>query len=156
MHKTSRLSFAIGPRLLSVSLVMLLVGCASAGSSTFSCPSPSTGMCSSVGTVDTMVKTGQLNNGTSQSDAATQTASANTGSGASGSFGNFSTPFPDSVITPGAPLRIQEQIMPVWIAPYQDKEGNYHDAATLYTIVHPGTWAGNPVPEVDDDEGDGQ
>lgn len=150
MYKTSRLSFTIGLRLLSVSLVMALVGCASAGSSTFSCPSPSTGMCSSVGTVDTMVKTGQLNNTSNQSSANTQSASVNTGNDATGSFGNFSTPFPDSVITPGAPLRIQEQIMPIWIAPYQDKEGNYHDAATLYTIVHPGTWAGNPVPEVAD------
>lgn len=155
MHKTSRLTSTMGLRLLSASLVLLLVGCASAGSSTFSCPSPSTGMCSSVGTVDTMVKTGQLNNTSSQSGASTQTASASANGDATGSFGNFSTPFPDSVITPGEPLRIQEQVMPVWIAPYQDKEGNYHDAATLYTIVHPGTWAGNPVPEVDD-EGGGQ
>lgn len=150
MHKRTRLTSMTGLRLLSASLVMLLVGCASAGSSSFTCPSPSTGMCSSVGTVDTMVKTGQLNNSSHQSGSDTQAASTNTSSGATGNFGNFSTPFPDSVITPGAPLRIQEEIMPIWIAPYQDKEGNYHDAATLYTIVHPGTWAGDPVPEVAD------
>lgn len=150
MHKTSRLTSTRGLRWLSITLTILLAGCASAGSSSFSCPSPSTGMCSSVGTVDGMVKSGQLNNNTSQNGTNVQTASANTGSGATGSFDNFSTPFPDSVISPGAPLRIQEQIMPIWIAPYQDKEGNYHDAATLYTIVHPGTWAGNPVPEVAD------
>jgi len=107
-------------------------------------------MCSSVGTVDTLVKTGQLNN-SSQGSASTQTTNATTGNGAAASFGNFSTPFPDSVITPGAPLRVQEQIMPVWLAPYQDKQGNYHDAATIYTIVHPGIWAGSPVPEVDDE-----
>jgi len=107
-------------------------------------------MCSSVGAVDGMVKTGQLTNSSNKSSASTQAAGTNTGSGAAGSFGNFSTPFPDSVIAPGAPLRIQEQIMPIWLAPYQDKEGNYHDATTVYTIVHPGIWAGNPVPEVDD------
>ena len=133
---------------LSLGLVLLLTGCASAGSSTFTCLSPSTGMCSSVGTVDGMVKTGQLNNNQGNNGAS---ASSSAGATATGDFGNFSTPFPDSVITPGAPLRIQEQVMPVWFAPYQDKQGNYHDAATLYTIVHPGTWAGNPVPEVDDE-----
>jgi type IV conjugative transfer system lipoprotein TraV len=98
-----------------------------------------------------MVKTGQLSNNQSNSTPGTSSPANST---ATGDFGNFSTPFPDSVITPGAPLRIQEQVMPVWFAPYQDKQGNYHDAATMYTIVHPGTWAGSPVPEVDD-EGSG-
>lgn len=114
---------------LSLGLVLFLTGCASAGSSTFTCPSPSTGMCSSVGTVDTMVKTGQLNNNQSNNTVSASNSASNT---STGDFGHFSTPFPDSVITPGAPLRIQEQVMPVWFAPYQDKQGNYHDAATMY------------------------
>lgn len=129
----------------TVILLTGLTGCASSGSGSFSCPAPNTGMCSPVHSVDKMVSSGQIgqdNNvntsNNTQSVAASQSA---------GAFDNFSTPYPASIITAGAPLRIQEQIMAVWITPYQDKQGNYHDASTLYTVIEKGQWAAHPVTE---------
>ncbi|NNM59377.1 MAG: type IV conjugative transfer system lipoprotein TraV [Legionellales bacterium] len=138
--------------LRAASLVLtsaLFTGCASTGSSNFSCPAPNTGMCKPIHDVDKMVSDGQLGqDGTSTGKngiKANQTA---------GAFDNFSTPYPASIITPGAPLRIQEQIMAVWVAPYQDKQGNYHDPSTLYSVIEPGRWVADPVRAVDGNDSD--
>ncbi|MFN7097384.1 MAG: type IV conjugative transfer system lipoprotein TraV, partial [Gammaproteobacteria bacterium] len=120
-------------------ITILLTGCASTGSSNFSCPSPNTGMCKPIHDVDKMVSQGQIGQ-----DNSVISANAVSASQTAGAFNNFSTPYPSSVITPGAPLRVQEQVMAVWIAPYQDKQDNYHEPSTLYTVILPGQWAANP------------
>lgn len=130
---------------------LVLGGCASAGSSHFSCPNPQTGMCKPIHDVDKMVSQGQIGS-TSVTTVANTSAATNTG--ASGTFGNFSTPYPAALVTPGVPLRLQEQVMAVWLAPYQDKQGNYHEPSTLYTVIKPGQWAASPVTAVDGDDDD--
>jgi type IV conjugative transfer system lipoprotein TraV len=70
---------------------------------------------------------------------------------ASNAYGNFSTPYPSSGPQPGDPLRYQETVLRVWVAPYEDKEGNYYQPTTLYTVVKPGHWVGNPPKAVSDD-----
>ena len=43
--------------------------------------------------------------------------------------------------TPEKPLR-------VWIAPYQDQDGNLREASVVHTVVRPGFWQINPVTDV--------
>lgn len=38
-------------------------------------------------------------------------------------------------------LRQGEQVVRVWIAPYQDVSSNYHNESTLYTVVRKNNWA---------------
>ncbi len=45
---------------------------------------------------------------------------------------------------PGDPLRYGEGVMRVWIAPYEDTEGSYHQASQVYSVVQKGHWIQNP------------
>lgn len=38
-------------------------------------------------------------------------------------------------------LRLGEQVVRVWVAPYQDVNSNYHNESTLYTVVRKSNWA---------------
>lgn len=121
---------------ITAMLFAILTGCASTGSGSFSCPSPSAGQCKPIDEVDAMVSHGDIGHGTIAGSPRLTTA---------GNYGNFSTPYPAAVITPNAPLRLQEQVMAVWIAPFQDNDGNYHEPSTIYAVVTDGAWTGNPV-----------
>ncbi len=37
-------------------------------------------------------------------------------------------------------LALEQQVVAVWLAPYQDGEGNYHDSTKIYTTVAPNRW----------------
>ena len=37
-------------------------------------------------------------------------------------------------------LRSGEQVMKIWIAPYQDIHNNYHNESTIYTVVRKNSW----------------
>ncbi len=37
-------------------------------------------------------------------------------------------------------LRQPETVMRIWIAPYEDQDGNYHQPGMLYSVVKPGRW----------------
>ncbi len=36
--------------------------------------------------------------------------------------------------------RVSEQHLRVWIAPYQDEQGNFHEASVIHTVIKPGYW----------------
>lgn len=36
--------------------------------------------------------------------------------------------------------RVQEEHLRVWIAPYQDEQGNFHEASLIHTVIKPGYW----------------
>lgn len=36
--------------------------------------------------------------------------------------------------------RVQEEPLRVWIAPYQDEQGNFHEASVVHTVIKPGYW----------------
>lgn len=38
-------------------------------------------------------------------------------------------------------LRMGEQVVRVWIAPYQDVNNNYHNESIIYTVVRKNKWA---------------
>lgn len=39
-----------------------------------------------------------------------------------------------------SPKRTQEKTLSIWIAPYEDKSGNFHEAAVIHTVVQTGSW----------------
>ena len=43
-----------------------------------------------------------------------------------------------------SPIRKPEEVTHVWVAPYEDVNGNYHQASNVYTVSRPGFWRGNP------------
>lgn len=49
------------------------------------------------------------------------------------------------------PLRYGEKVQRIWFAPFEDKQGNYHQESQVFSIVAPGHWLGNPVKEIDED-----
>jgi len=48
----------------------------------------------------------------------------------------------------GEPLRYGETVQRVWVAPFEDKQGNYHQESDIYTVVKPGHWIGTPLKEI--------
>ena len=50
------------------------------------------------------------------------------------------------VLDPGseAPLRYGETVMRVWLSPFEDTAGNYHQESEVYTVVAPSYWIGSP------------
>lgn len=120
----------------------LLSGCANT-SSEFSCPAPKTGMCQSVRNVDNMVDSGQIRANTSSN---IQQGGATTNTRIT--WGNFSTPYA-ATLHPGQPLRQQEIVMAVWMSPYEDSKGYYHDESTVYAVMIPSQWSTQPVKAVE-------
>jgi conjugal transfer pilus assembly protein TraV len=53
--------------------------------------------------------------------------------------GSFS---PRDLATPnsGDPIRMAPLVLRVWIAPWEDTDGDLHDQHYLYTVVHQGKW----------------
>lgn len=49
---------------------------------------------------------------------------------------------------PGAPIRYGETTEQIWIAPWVDTAGNYHEPAYIYTVVSAGHWIGSPAQAV--------
>ena len=53
---------------------------------------------------------------------------------------------PDSTVTgqvasSGDPLRTQARVLRIWIAPWEDTEGDLHDQSYIYVVAKAGQWA---------------
>lgn len=48
----------------------------------------------------------------------------------------------------GQPIRYGETVQQVWVAPYIDSTGNYHEPSYVYSVVKKGHWIGEPVKAV--------
>lgn len=55
---------------------------------------------------------------------------------------------------PGDPVRFSESIQQIWIAPYEDKQGNYHEPSLIYTVIYPAHWIGVTEKDIQEDEED--
>lgn len=44
------------------------------------------------------------------------------------------------VATAGDPLRVQPKVLRVWIAPWEDTDGDLHDQSYLYVVANSGRW----------------
>lgn len=112
-------------------VTLSLTACGTMNSS-FDCPNKAGVMCKSLDQVNTMVDNGQIR-GRSQMSVVSEN-------------GNLDfTPYPETTgYFPGQPIRYGETVQRIWVTPYEDAEGNYHDDSTLYTVVKKGRWIGNP------------
>ena len=43
------------------------------------------------------------------------------------------------------PIRSNEEIQQIWIGPYEDANGNYHEASSIYSVIKKGRWVNDPV-----------
>ncbi len=62
------------------------------------------------------------------------------------------TPYPISAINNGDPLRYGETVLRIWVAPYEDTQGDYYQPTVLYRVVKPGHWIGGPVKALTNNE----
>ncbi len=49
-------------------------------------------------------------------------------------------------------LRSNESVQQIWIAPYEDTNGIYHDASSVYFVAKKGSWNGKPPIAIIGDE----
>jgi conjugal transfer pilus assembly protein TraV len=125
----SRKLFTLG---LIIGCSVMLSGCGELNSQ-FTCPMKPGVTCQSLDQVNTMVDQGKL-------------AEVKP------------TPLPaqsaDPVLTvninysvDGGVTRSPEQVMRLWIAPYQDSQGNYFSSTQVYHVIQPGHWSTDPAIE---------
>jgi len=53
-----------------------------------------------------------------------------------------------SIPEAGEPVRFAENIQKIWIFPFEDKQGNYHETAIVYAVLTPSHWIGQPVSSI--------
>lgn len=121
--------------ILSALIATVLSGCAHMNSD-FDCPMKNGVRCQSLDEVNAAIDRGEI----SGTGALSQISSA--------SYHDMAySEYKDSV-TGKYPVRYQEDVMRVWIAPFEDTDGNYHQASSVYTVTKPGYWIGNPAREI--------
>ena len=112
----------------------LLSGCAGVNGS-FACDKTAGDSCQSVSAVNRQADQGAYNGG-------------DTGSARTQTQESANTPMPSGthVSTPNAgdPVRFGESVARIWIAPFEDTAGNYHEPSYVYTVVNPSHWVGVP------------
>jgi hypothetical protein len=53
---------------------------------------------------------------------------------------------------PDSPFRTQEEVLTVWIAPYQTEDGTYHEEKRLHFVARPAEWLDTANEIKDEDE----
>jgi conjugal transfer pilus assembly protein TraV len=129
-------------RLVMMTLILSQLGgltaCTTMNSS-FDCPNKAGVNCKSLDQINGMVDSGQIRGRTQM-----RTAAVSKGVD-SAEFQSF--PMRASFI-PGQPIRYGETVQRIWIAPYEDSEGNYHEDCKIYAVMKGGHWIGRPVKTV--------
>lgn len=114
-----------------------LTACTTMNSS-FDCPNKAGVSCKSLDQINDMVDTGQIRSHTQMSTAIVSNID-------NAEFQSF----PDRAsFIPGQPIRYGETVQRIWIAPYEDTEGNYHQDSLIYAVMRGGHWIGQPVKTV--------
>lgn len=123
-------------KFLLIFIIGFVSGCTTMNSK-FTCKTPDGVMCRSLDDVNSMVDRGELGQNYNKIDSSKNTF-------------NF-TPIPSHVYSfRDKPLRYGESVMRIWTAPYEDSNGNYHEASVFYTVIKPGHWIGAPPKEIVD------
>jgi conjugal transfer pilus assembly protein TraV len=60
----------------------------------------------------------------------------------------FAFAYPVSAPYAGEPIRYGETVQRIWIAPYEDSNGNYHEPSFVYTVLKGSHWIGLPIDEI--------
>ena len=132
------------PYLAVLALSLLGSGCSSfsglAGSkSELACKAPDGVLCTSVSGIYANSLADALPGQQEKGQEKPETAKAAKDAAPVPAPGYFS---PRDLTTPnsGDPIRMAPLVLRVWIAPWEDTEGDLHDQHYLYTVVHQGKW----------------
>ena len=149
----------LAPLMLAATSLNLLVGC-TAYDENFDCPAGKGLGCQSVTEVKKKLNQGAIDMPETTTEAAARLGGAGLG-GASLRGSSFMAPVvstgngvasdqhaDDPVVfidSHGMKIeRAREQPLRVWIAPYQDRDGNFHESSVVHTVVTPGYWQIQP------------
>ena len=124
--------------LILISLIGL-VGCSSSLNSAFDCPLTPGVVCKSLDQVNAAVNRGELGKDSCIGKNCISNKSKNNRT----TTNIFSTPYP-MIMKTGEPLRYGERVIRVWIAPYEDDVGNYHQGTIINAVAKKGHWIANP------------
>ncbi len=113
-------------KLLMVLLLTTLTGC----SQRFDCPYKDGVRCMRLSEVDKQISAGKL----------TQKPNAKP----------FKRGEPQKISD--SPFRTQEEVLTVWIAPYQTEDGTYHEEKRLHFVARPAEWLDTANEIKDEDE----
>ncbi|MBP6103521.1 MAG: type IV conjugative transfer system lipoprotein TraV [Gammaproteobacteria bacterium] len=104
----------------------LLSGC---GNQNFDCPYKDGVRCMRLSEVDKQISAGKLGSDT-QNHSKSSKASIKL------------TPLQPVFFVPeGSPLRSQEEVLSIWMAPYQSIDGTYHEQNVLHFVAKEAAWA---------------
>ncbi len=112
-----------------------LTGCTTMNSK-FDCPMKSGIRCESLDQVNSRVDRGEMGHETWVNARTSSISYQNT----------------NHALSKGEPIRMRETVLPIWIAPYEDTGGNYHEESEVFTIIKPGYWKGNPPKVISSNE----
>lgn len=132
----------ISRNLIVLGIVVLLSACA-AENSKFNCNMRGTGECASLDQVNQQASQGVFNQAPNAGD--NQTVAFDTAA-----LGGQSTQ--TIAQNPGEPIRYSETVQRIWLSPYEDNNGNYHEPSYVYTVIQPGHWIGVPAKAINDNE----
>jgi len=48
----------------------------------------------------------------------------------------------------GMPVRYGDKVQKIWVFPYQDKVGNYHESSIMYSVIEKSHWVGYPTSSI--------
>jgi len=119
-----------GVSIIAAALFISLAGCAH---QKFDCPYTDGVRCKSLSEVDKEVSEGKLGNNRSSPKKELQKLTF--------------IPAPESA------LRSQEEVLRVWVAPYQSQDGTFHEEKVLHFVAKPAEWV-NTVTEIRADDAD--
>ena len=111
----------------TVLLVMMIQGCSTlgVGESDYACANPGKGVCKSARQVYKDTSTSTMDDFTSTSPPSAVSKS--------------DTDL--SIVTPEAtPNRLPAQVLRIWLAPWVDKQGNWHSGGVVMTDIYPREW----------------
>lgn len=127
-------------QILLIAMLILVSGCAEMNSQ-FDCPMKGGVSCASLDQINAKVDRGEI--GTSGNESIHKSMVVHTQYIESPSFVKQSIQ---------KPKRVGEKVQHIWIAPFEDIEGNYHEESDIYTVIKPGRWIGYPVKAINNNE----
>lgn len=122
--------FKLKRLLLLIPCVITMSACSSMNDQ-FDCPIKSHSQCMPIQEANRLVDQGQFNKVESPSNKILNKRKNN----------QFMLQAP----LPGEPVRYGETVQQIWIAPFEDQAGDYHEPSIIYTILSNSAWIGIPA-----------
>jgi len=121
-------------------MIIFVTGCAEMNSQ-FDCPMKGGVSCASLDEVNARVDRGEI--GTSENTSIHTSMVVRT---------QYMRAMPSIKGSSHERKRIGETVQNIWIAPFEDSAGNYHEESDIYTVIKPGAWIGYPVKAANNEE----